>query len=71
MHLLLGDKTQESYRVADFVRYHRAIKRLFLKQVTSGEQHTYLHCEKCDLTDFVKIGNVGWQGGEFKHVIPR
>ncbi len=29
-----------------------------------------LHCEKCDLTDFVKIGNLGLQGGEFKHVIP-
>ena len=23
-----------------------------------------LYCPKCKLTDFVKIGNVGWQGGE-------
>jgi hypothetical protein len=30
-----------------------------------------LHCEKCGLTDFFKIANVGWQGGEFRHVIPR
>ena len=30
-----------------------------------------LHCEKCDLTDLVKVGNAGWQGGEFKHVISR
>jgi len=23
-----------------------------------------LHCSKCTLTDFIKIGNLGWQGGE-------
>ncbi len=22
-----------------------------------------LHCEKCGLTDFVKVSNMGWQGG--------
>jgi hypothetical protein len=23
-----------------------------------------LHCNCCKLTDFVKVGNMGWQGGE-------
>ena len=25
-----------------------------------------LHCEKCNLTDFVKVSNLGWQGGDFE-----
>jgi predicted RNA-binding Zn-ribbon protein involved in translation (DUF1610 family) len=29
-----------------------------------------LHCEKCGLTDFVKISNLGWQGGDFEAVVP-
>ncbi len=24
-----------------------------------------LHCENCNLTDFVKVSNLGWQGGNF------
>src|SRR5437867_2082475 len=23
-----------------------------------------LHCQKCGLTDFVKVSNLGWQGGK-------
>ena len=26
-----------------------------------------LHCEKCNLTDFVKISNEGWQAGQINH----
>lgn len=26
-----------------------------------------LHCEKCNLTDFVKVSNLGRQGGELPH----
>jgi hypothetical protein len=25
-----------------------------------------IHCEKCGLTDFVKISNTGWQGGKLR-----
>jgi hypothetical protein len=25
-----------------------------------------LHCEKCNLTDFVKVSNLGRQGGDFE-----
>ena len=25
-----------------------------------------LYCPRCALTDFVKIGNTGWQGGQFR-----
>lgn len=28
-----------------------------------------LHCEKCKLTDFVKVSNLGWQGGDYKAVV--
>jgi predicted nucleic-acid-binding Zn-ribbon protein len=30
-----------------------------------------LHCEKCGHTDFVKISNVGWQGGTHDEVLRR
>jgi len=26
-----------------------------------------LHCLKCGLDDFVKVSNIGWQGGQLKH----
>jgi hypothetical protein len=26
-----------------------------------------LHCEKCGLTDFVKVSNIGWQAGSHKN----
>lgn len=28
-----------------------------------------LYCEKCNLTDFVKISNMGWQGGTHKQIL--
>ena len=30
-----------------------------------------LHCEKCGHTDFVKISNMGWQGGTHSEVLER
>ncbi|MBU1180319.1 hypothetical protein KJ885_05225 [Patescibacteria group bacterium] len=27
-----------------------------------------LHCKKCKLTDFVKIGNGGWKGGQYAKI---
>jgi predicted RNA-binding Zn-ribbon protein involved in translation (DUF1610 family) len=29
-----------------------------------------LYCPRCKLTDFVKIGNVGWQGGQLPAALP-
>jgi predicted nucleic-acid-binding Zn-ribbon protein len=28
-----------------------------------------IHCDKCGHTDFVKISNTGWQGGEHAHIL--
>ena len=28
-----------------------------------------LYCPKCGLTDFVKVGNMGWQGGTHAHTL--
>ena len=30
-----------------------------------------LHCEKCQLTDFVKLSNTGWQAGEYEKIIEK
>lgn len=30
-----------------------------------------LHCEQCSHTDFVKISNVGWQGGRYQDILGR
>jgi predicted RNA-binding Zn-ribbon protein involved in translation (DUF1610 family) len=30
-----------------------------------------LYCEKCKLTDFVKISNLGWQGGKYSEAMAR
>ncbi len=27
-----------------------------------------MHCENCNLTDFVKVSNLGWQGGDFESI---
>lgn len=28
-----------------------------------------LHCQKCGLTDFAKVGNMGWQGGTHEQAL--
>ena len=28
-----------------------------------------LYCPKCGLMDFVKVGNMGWQGGTHAHTL--
>lgn len=30
-----------------------------------------VHCEKCNHTDFVKISNIAWQGGQHKEILAR
>ncbi len=30
-----------------------------------------LHCEKCHHTDFVKLSNTGWQGGQHRQILDR
>ena len=30
-----------------------------------------LHCEKCGYSDFVKVSNIGWQGGKHSEILNR
>src|SRR4030042_1814302 len=30
-----------------------------------------LHCEKCEHSDFVKVSNIGWQGGKHSEALSR
>lgn len=46
MHVVLGDDTRRSYRVADYVRYFGALQRRFLAR-TPGAQTYPQPCAKC------------------------
>ncbi|HAN93204.1 MAG TPA: hypothetical protein DCQ33_14160 [Nitrospira sp.] len=43
--------------------YNEQLKSKAMKGFTLAFK---VHCEKCNLTDFVKISNLGWQGGNFE-----
>ena len=30
-----------------------------------------IHCEKCNCTDFIKVSNTGWQGGQHQQLLGR
>lgn len=49
MHVVLGDKSEATYRVADYARYLNMITRRFLERVQGESVETYPNpCEKCD-----------------------
>lgn len=51
IHLALGDGTERSYRLADYIRYYRSVKSRFLDQVRQSTATTYpqqcAHCAVC------------------------
>ena len=51
MHVVLGDGRKESFRVDDYLRYHRQLKQRFLVWVDQGERESYPdridHCSMC------------------------
>lgn len=50
MHVILGDRTEVSYRYADYSRYLNLVTQRFLTRVTCDVQETYpVPCEKCDM----------------------
>jgi predicted RecB family nuclease len=50
MHVVLGDRTEVSYRCADYSRYLNLANGQFLDRITGSALETYpVPCEKCDL----------------------
>lgn len=49
MHVILGDRSEATYRYADYSRYLRRVLQRFMVRVQNGPQDTYpIPCEKCD-----------------------
>ena len=49
MHVVLGDKSEATYRFADYARYLKMITRRFLERVQRNAVETYPNpCEKCN-----------------------
>ena len=62
IHVVLGDLTEQSYRLADFFKYYRTVKTRFLTQVGSGPSSTYPEpCSHCDICHWREICNTQWQ----------
>jgi len=50
MHIVLGDRREESYRYADYSRYYAALKQRFITRVQAGSAETYPDpCDRCDI----------------------
>lgn len=50
MHIVLGDRREESFRYADYSRYYGALKERFLARVKGGSDNTYPDpCERCGI----------------------
>jgi uncharacterized protein len=49
MHVILGDRTEVTYRCADYARYLSLVTRRFLERAKGAASETYpVPCEKCD-----------------------
>lgn len=61
MHVVLGDGTRASYRVADYIRYFRTQRDRFLSAMSSGQDETYPEpCEKCSQCSWIARCQETW-----------
>jgi predicted RecB family nuclease len=61
MHVVFGDRREESFRYADFSRYYASLKERFLSSVQSKEFHPYpVTCEHCDFCRWVNLCSERW-----------
>ncbi len=61
IHVVLGDRTEQSYRLADFFRYYRNVKTRFLERVKGGYDKTYPEpCPHCDLCHWRDLCQDQW-----------
>ena len=56
MHVVLGDKTELTYRYADYVRYLNTVSHRFIERIAQGQAQTYpMPCEKCDQCKWINL----------------
>ena len=55
MHIVFGDRRQESFRYADLSKYYRVLKEQFTSTVQNKRRKTYP--EKCDRCDYCRWRN--------------
>ncbi len=61
IHVVLGDRTEQSYRLADYYRYYRSVKARFLERVKEGLAPTYPEpCAHCDLCHWRNLCQEQW-----------
>ena len=62
IHVILGDRTEQSFRLANYFRY-RKLKASFLVAVSRAPGSTYpLPCSHCDLCDWRELCQQQWNG---------
>lgn len=61
IHVILGDCTQQSYRLADYFRYYRSVKARFMDRVSGKLDPTYPEpCAHCDLCHWRYLCKEQW-----------
>ena len=62
IHVILGDRTEQSFRLANYFRYYRKLKASFLVAVSRAPGSTYpLPCSHCDLCDWRELCQQQWE----------
>ena len=64
---------EQIMRVLEYGVRHEEPANRYDEDLKSTSSHGFvlafkLHCEECTHTDFVKISNLGWQGGSFADI---
>ena len=61
IHVVLGDQTEKSYHLADYLRYYRSVKTRFLKHVEGDHDETYPEPRAfCDLCHWRELCKAQW-----------
>ncbi|MBP1748978.1 MAG: nuclease [Deltaproteobacteria bacterium] len=61
LHVVLGDRTEQSFRYADYSRYYRMLKKRFVERVSDRKNSTYPEeCENCGICRWRNICAEQW-----------
>lgn len=61
MHVVLGDRTQKTYRCADYAHYFEALLQRFLARMEVGAQASYpVPCSHCDVCRWSHLCKQQW-----------
>jgi uncharacterized protein len=61
VHLVLGDRTEESFRLADYYHYYRQVRTRFLEHVRRKGETTYPQpSQRCDLCHWRELCKERW-----------